>query len=436
MRRRFQQAGLSLGILVLCLGLAEAVARCSLTDAYYVWPPNFEEDLDPDPTIIHGITGTSRLTINAIGIRGGPFTEEQRYRLLAVGGSTTICTYLDDTETWPYLVQERLNARLGSGTIWVGNVGRPGHLSGHNQLQVKELLRQHPEIDGVLLLVGINDFLVTLNFIERGWIPPSSRYAHLKRAFSIFPGWDEAAPWYQRTALGRPRWRVPEWLENRPAQDRRARVFALWRGYRREASALRADLPDLSGSLVSYTRQLNAIIDAAEAEDARVLFMTQPTLWRPGLSQAELDLLWTGGPREKSGDEYYAVEALAAGMELYNDALRRVCRDRGTECIDVAAILPKELAVFWDDAHFTEEGARRLAEIVAGYLLAHEPLAGLRRGADEEPRRGADRIHGGADRASRTRLTAGRDEARCADCPRRPLRPGGEGRREPARAAG
>ena len=119
MRRRFQQVGLSLGLLVLCLGLAEAVARCSLTDAYYVWPPNFEEDFDPDPTIVHGITGTSRLTINAMGIRGGPFTEAQQYRLLAVGGSTTICTYLDDTEAWPYLVQERLNARLGSGRIWV-----------------------------------------------------------------------------------------------------------------------------------------------------------------------------------------------------------------------------------------------------------------------------------------------------------------------------
>lgn len=393
MRRRFQQVGLSLVSLALFLGLAEAVARCSLTDAYYVWPPNFEEDFDPDPTIIHGITGTSRLTINSMGIRGDPFAEEQRYRLLAVGGSTTICTYLDDTETWPYLVQERLNASLGSGTTWVGNVGRPGHASSQHLLQVTELLRQHPEIDGVLLLVGINDFLVTLNFLERPWRLASSRYDLLKSAFSIFPGWDEGAPWYRRTALGRPRWRVPEWIENRPAQDRQGRSVARWRAYRREASALRADLPDLSGPLISYTRQLDAIIDAAEAEDARVIFMTQPTLWRPGLSQAELGLLWTGGPREKSGDEYYSVEALAVGMKLYNDALRRVCRDRGTECIDVAARLPKDTAVFWDDAHFTEEGARRVAEIVAGHLLEREPLAGLRRLDGEEPRRGADRIH-------------------------------------------
>ena len=56
-----------------------------------------------------------------------------------------------------------------------------------------------------------------------------------------------------------------------------------------------------------------------------------------------------------TGTEYYSVEALAAGMKLYNDALRRVCRDRGTECIDVAARLPKEAAIFWDDAHFTED---------------------------------------------------------------------------------
>jgi hypothetical protein len=66
-------------------------------------------------------------------------------------------------------------------------------------------------------------------------------------------------------------------------------------------------------------------------------------------------------------------------MQRYNETLLRVCRERGVECIDAAARLPKDASIFWDDAHFTEEGSRRLAQIVADHLLEREPLASRRR---------------------------------------------------------
>jgi hypothetical protein len=40
--------------------------------------------------------------------------------------------------------------------------------------------------------------------------------------------------------------------------------------------------------------------------------------------------------------------------------------------------LPRDARVFFHDAHFSEEGSSRLAELVAGHLLAREPLAEFR----------------------------------------------------------
>ena len=90
--------GLALFSLVVSLGAAELFLRARLGDRYYVWPPNLEETFHPAHEAAPGIAGPSRVTINPLGIRGDDFSARNRYRLLAVGGSTTLSIYLDDSE--------------------------------------------------------------------------------------------------------------------------------------------------------------------------------------------------------------------------------------------------------------------------------------------------------------------------------------------------
>ncbi len=385
--RLVRAALLTLGSLV-GLGLAEAISRWLLPDAYYVWRPGYSRVFHPDPEIIHGFEGSSTVTINSLGIRGDPFAESQRYRLLAVGGSTTIGGYLDDSETWAHGVQRGLEASFGPGTAWVGNVGRPGHTTVQHALQVEKLTRQHPEIDAVILLIGLNDLLAHIivhrdpasiaDFKEHYADRPSD--APLRQAFSLFPGMTASGARYQRTGLWR-LWTTRSW---KPSPERRGRVVfddrgthvAKMRTFRREAAELRG-LPDLSRALDAYARRVEEIIAAARAEEVRVIFMTQPTLWRGDLSPAERDLLWMGGPRieeQEPGSWFYSVEALAEGMELYNRRLLEVCVAQGVECLDLAAGLPKTATIHWDDAHFTEEGARRVAALVTEFLRVREPF--------------------------------------------------------------
>ncbi|MBW2289941.1 MAG: SGNH/GDSL hydrolase family protein, partial [Deltaproteobacteria bacterium] len=285
---RIQTAALLFLSLVACVGIAEVVLSIRLVDEYYVWPPNLRRVLHPDPSILHGITGPSRLTINSFGVRGGPFAPEQRYRILAVGGSTTICSYLDDTETWTAVVEQRLNERLGAGAIWVGNVGRPGHKTQQHMLQVDRLLGKHREIDAILLLIGINDMTSRLALQLRADAgeapqPPPSPAILERQAFSIFPGWDERSTWYLRTAIGR--WwtiHLKSQLNAKadPEQDERGLFAAALRRNRQEASEFRRQLPDLSEALADYTRNVNKIIDSADDAGVRVVFLTQPTIWR------------------------------------------------------------------------------------------------------------------------------------------------------------
>ena len=48
------------------------------------------------------------------------------------------------------------------------------------------------------------------------------------------------------------------------------------------------------------------------------------------------------------------------------------------ECVDMAEMVPKTTKVFYDDAHFTEYGSTMVAERLAEYLLATEPLSQMR----------------------------------------------------------
>jgi hypothetical protein len=131
-------------------------------------------------------------------------------------------------------------------------------------------------------------------------------------------------------------------------------------------------LPDLEPGLAEFRRNLNTMADLAAAHAVRLIFLTQPTMWRQDLPARETAMLIKGRvahPRSEGGIEYYSVKALAEGMARYNQVTLDVCRTRGMECIDLAAKLPKDLSVFYDDEHFNDRGARMVAEIVSDHLF-------------------------------------------------------------------
>lgn len=82
-----------------------------------------------------------------------------------------------------------------------------------------------------------------------------------------------------------------------------------------------------------------------------------------------------GDPRSGDDRSLYAAAALSEGMCMYNQTLLQVCRDAQVECLDLAALLPQNLEVFYDDCHLTEYGADLVAQAVAEYLRQREPFS-------------------------------------------------------------
>ncbi len=374
---------LSLLSLLLSLGLVEAGLRVYLppADKYFVRHPNIHSIFKPYPGVMPGISGESHFITNTDGIRGAAMPVGEYYRILTFGGSTTECLYLDQSEAWPQLVQDRLNRPDPKLPVWVGNVGKSGNTSREHILQFQHLLAQYPSLDTALLLVGGNDLNLRLArgdgytpdyLADRGMLPLLQR-----NAFRVLPRYNPNAPYYEQTGS----WRLLDALQpaSAPAplvpdfevEDSAGKVYNKRRLERKNAPVV-TELPDLTSGLDEYSRNLNQIIDLAQAHRVRLILLTQPSMYRPNLSQAEQDLLWFGW---SSGRKfYYSVEAMAQGIALYNQKLLEVCRQRQVECLDLAAALPKDATIFYDDLHFNENGAAQVAQVIADYLLSRPPF--------------------------------------------------------------
>ncbi len=358
----------------LCLVATEVGLRLMTRDAYYIWPPNLHATFSPRPEALPGVRGESHIYVNDWGIRGPDFSPDDSLRVLAIGGSTTESLYLDESETWPHLLQDRLNTIVPRPSVWVGNAGKSGHASAHHVLQVEKLLDQFPRIDVVLVLVGTNDMMRTL---QSGGDDPLTQ-PELDVAFARVPrNATPGIPFFKRTEL----WRLVKsakdrWLEDYDddlVQDSGGEVFETMRARRRKATVLHEDLPAMKKALARYRDNLNAIVDAATAHQTQVILVTQPSLWSDDLTPEAERLIWMGRVGRYMRDdshEYYAIGTIADGMAAYNDVLLQVCADRGLRCIDLAAEVPRSADFFYDDVHFNEQGAERVAAVMTERLLA------------------------------------------------------------------
>jgi len=149
-----------------------------------------------------------------------------------------------------------------------------------------------------------------------------------------------------------------------------------FRADRQSAQEMYDSIPLMHSFLASYARNIHGLIDFAKHSSVRILLVTQPTMWRRDLPPRLESLLWTGGGPGfgwREPDFYYSAGALAEGMDEINRALCRTCRERQVEFLDLAAQVPRDATVFYDDVHFNESGARLVARILAEYLLDRPP---------------------------------------------------------------
>jgi len=370
----------------MCEVVLQIVLRSIHNRGYFFWPPNIKVVFQPSSDIMPGISGDSEFRTNSSGIRGDELTPQHAYRIMAIGGSTTLCLYLDQSETWTYLLQENLNRKSRNQQVWVGNCGLSGMNANHHVVALQYLALRELKIDTVILLTGINDFTRRLTR-DKSYVPISlddqaAKSDLLAETFTGTYDTYENDLIYKRTAI----WQLLRRAKRRMTmsaahiEDVHGKIYATWREHRQHASEIREELPDLTSALDEYARNINRIIDITREKSVKLIFMTQPAMWKPNLPNDLASLLWFGGIgdfQNEPGKPYYSVTALERGIKAYNDTLLRICRERHIDYIDLASILEKDTSVFYDDVHFNESGARKIADVLSRYMLERSPYQGM-----------------------------------------------------------
>jgi lysophospholipase L1-like esterase len=377
----------ALSAVLLCeLGLRSLVFN---SQKYYVWPPNYSEEFAPEPGVMVGIGTLARFKTNAEGIRGREWATDrnEEYRILAIGGSTTECLYLDQDKTWEALLESGLGTTADGRQVWVGNAGRSG-LNTRDHVAFMKLAIDQYDVDAIIILIGANDLALRLGqgdaYDPRFGEDDSLDWDRIvERSFVIVPvGMGLAGvPWFQQTATWQAGRTILRAVRARRApnmvQDHAGSQYIGLRAERRAAPAL-TELPDLESGLGEYERNIEVIAREAQRKGIRLVLLSQPVLWKASMPDHERDLLWTGaGP----GGAFYTSDALAAGMAEYNQRLLRTCERLGIECFDLASKVPQTTDVFYDDMHFNEGGAALVSSLLRTYFQERAPFAAAHVGA-------------------------------------------------------
>jgi len=282
-----------------------------------------------------------RIIINSLGFRGPELAVARPdLRLAFLGASTTFCAEVSSNEaTWPHLVYEKLKHALPDRRIDYVNAGVPGYVV-ETTLQNWQRRVAPLEPDIVVIYHATND------------LAKDSRALARARGLVVDPQ-EAKQSWLARHSM---LWFLVE--KNLAIRTAKQRAEAA------NAPKLATLPPDIAEG---FRHKLTRLVREVQASGARVVLPTFSHRLRRGQSPQE---------QLKAAESalyympYMSIEALLAGYEAYNTAIRQVAHETGALLIEDELSIPGDGTHFTDSVHFTNLGSAAMAERVARALLA------------------------------------------------------------------
>lgn len=303
---------------------------------------------------IRGLEPEIRHSKNNIGFRGPDWSPQSPgERWFFVGGSTTEGFYISDGSTWPELVGKTL-AGLSAG-LWVNNAGLDGHTTfGHAVLLEQHIRKLEPT--AVFFLIGVNDIGAEAPESYDGYLKPQRADGILEKTGN----WLNNNSHIGQLALAiRRSFRAKQLgLSHNAIVLEKVNLLPEPIAEDKAREALAGHQPYVAG----YRDRVHRLVETVRRFGARPVLITQPALY--GQPSAEASRDWSRLPMP---DRFGTLDGLTKWriQELYNDALRELAASEGLLLIDLAVILPKDDAYFYDQVHFNLQGEKKVAEIVA-----------------------------------------------------------------------
>jgi len=278
------------------------------------------------------------IRIDSRGFRG-PELEvpkpEGRIRLAILGGSTSFCAEVSGNEaTWPQVLVDLLRAEHPGVEFDHVNGGVPGYTTVQSLVNLEQRIAPL-EPDVLLVYHAKNDL------------------KHEAHERAVAEGL----------------------LDESRARDTESTWSLTWNlfwknvRYRKRASGevsrpLEFEPEDLSRD---FRRDLRALLDSASAHAPMVAVATFSVRPRPSQTPEEQR---RGSASSLYYMPYMTVDGLVKGFVEFNRIVREETRDAGLLLIEAEEAIPATEECFADSVHFTDEGCRRMAELVLQALEA------------------------------------------------------------------
>ena len=280
-------------------------------------------------------------------------------RILFLGGSATECSALSYEQRYPTLVRKILQKKYPGGSIEIMNAGMAWYASKHSLINYVTYYRiWKPDI--VVVMHAMND-------LYRSFSPPEYAMGEYDELWTHFygPSIQGANP--------------PAFYEHLWIQLKSASVFGFpvktiteaWYSHfrnRKEDYGIEKFL-----SLPKYEHYLRTLLKEIQNDGAEPVLVTEPSLFKETLAPAEKGVLRFAkevcATQKGWVREYPSAASMQHAMEIYNQTAARIGQEEKVPVADAAAKLPRDLAHFTDDVHYTALGASDMAELVAQTIL-------------------------------------------------------------------
>ncbi len=368
---------ISAGLLLLVVAEFMTRAQLKARAEYYVWPRGWRALFEVDRNTLPMLPEKVRWEINEAGERGDPLPKswDNTLRVVAAGGSTTECYFIDQDSTWPSVLQGILcqpenAAKLGVERTHVGNIGRSVTNMHYLRGIFERSLPHYGRINLVIFFVGASDIVRWMHMRAPEDYPDDD--FPTDRMFSEHPdgpfGFDPRKLALRKLVSGwMLRWRRP--IEKRSQVGQR---LAGLRQQRAESKTMIETAPDYSPPIDRFERNLREFHETLEGRVDRVLYVTQPWFDAP-VGKEEGALMWNfalGMPHREKVDTYYSHPVVAEMLSAIADRGVKVATELGMDVLDLRGRIESDLTHYYDFLHHTPAGNRRVAEEIAKAVLS------------------------------------------------------------------
>lgn len=288
---------------------------------------------------------------NNVGFRGAflqmPKPDDE-LRIFIIGGSTTQCLYIDDEKSLNAIVQKHLQSANGKKAR-VYAAARSGDATAeHLSMLVHRILFMQPDL--VIVFSGFNDLRKSVQQYD---------YMHLRPVKEYSPRYIYLAA--TETQLARRLY----YLFKKPTDDEKREAVPLVTNYRQLFAIQQRQPVTDSVPLVDarpYATNLRSIAGACRQNRVPLIFMPNQSTWAEPSMLSQHWLLTCGKVR-------YQEDLLKAGLDVFNDTMRKVAHEENVPIFDLPEAIPPTSEYFYDDCHFTTAGCDTAGRMLASFIV-------------------------------------------------------------------